>query len=136
MGVRPEFNRNRIPIEAMEMDTLQGVGNLLHQAQYLQVQCIRCLGAFPRGPDMHHQRHIWASKRQHPLQSTFLYTEVLSSLATVYPHLLQGRHSRGVHQLRQAIKIVVAKVTGMLWMNSHRYKPSLGEMQILWVFWP
>ena len=137
IGIRPEFNRNWIPIEAMEMDTLQGVGNLLlHQAQYLPVQRIRCLGAFPRDPDMQHQRHIWASKHQHPSQGTFLYTEGLSSLATVHPHLTQGSHSRGVHQLGQAIKIVIAKVTGMLWMYSHSYNPSLGEMQLLCVLRP
>jgi hypothetical protein len=48
IGVRPEINRDRISIEAMELDTLQGVRNiLLHQAQYLPVQHIRCLWAFP-----------------------------------------------------------------------------------------
>ena len=51
--VRPEFYRNRVPIKAVEVDTLQGVGNfLLHHSQHLPVQSIRCLGAFPRGPDM------------------------------------------------------------------------------------
>ena len=50
MGVRPEFNRNRIPIEAMEMDTLQGVGNLLHQAQYLLVQVYPLPGGLPPRP--------------------------------------------------------------------------------------
>jgi hypothetical protein len=67
-----------------------------------------------------------------PEKFTFLYTEGLSSLTTVHPHLTQGSHSRGVHQLGQAIKIVIAKVTGQLWMYSHRYNPSLGEMQLLW----
>ena len=62
-----------------------------------------------------------------------MYTEGLSSLATVHPHLTQGSHSRGVHQLGQAIKIVIAKVTGMLWMYFHRYNASLGEMKLLWV---
>ena len=71
-----------------------------------------------------------------PTSEYSMYTKGLSSLATVYPHLPQGSHSRGIKKLGQAIKVVIAKVHCMFWVNSHRYNPSLGEMQPLWVFWP
>jgi hypothetical protein len=76
VSIRPELNCGLIPIEAMEMNTLQGVGDfVLRQAQYLPVLRIRCLGVITRGPDVKHQRHIRPSKRQHPLQSTPLYSK-------------------------------------------------------------
>jgi hypothetical protein len=38
VSIRPELNCGLIPIEAMEMNTLQGVGDfVLRQAQYLPV---------------------------------------------------------------------------------------------------
>ena len=38
VGVRPEFNCGLIPIETMEMNTLQGIGDFVQrQAQYLPV---------------------------------------------------------------------------------------------------
>jgi hypothetical protein len=38
VGVRPEFDCGLIPIETMEVDTLQGIGDFVQrQAQYLPV---------------------------------------------------------------------------------------------------
>jgi hypothetical protein len=75
-------------------------------------------------------RHVWAGKRQHPSQGTFLHSEGLRSLATIHPHLTQGSHRRGVHQPGQAIKIIITKVTGMLRVYSHRCNTSLEEIQL------
>ena len=61
---------------------------------------------------------------------TLLYTKGLSSLATVYPHLPQGSHSRGIQKIGQEIKVVIAKVHCMFWVNSHRYNPSLGRCSL------
>ena len=119
-------------MEAVEVDTLQGVGDdfLLHHAKYVPVQSIRCPGAFPRDPDMQYQRHVWAGKSQHTPQCTVLYSEGLSTFAEVQSHLAQGSHGRGVHQPGQAIKIAITKVTGMHRVYSNSRNPSLGELQI------
>ena len=81
-------------------------------------------------------RHVWAGKRQHPSQGTFLHSEGLRSLATIHPHLTQGSNRRGVHQPGQAIKIIITKVTGMLRVYSHCCNTSLGEIQLFWVLRP
>jgi hypothetical protein len=86
-------------------------------------------------PGGYPQRQILASKCQHPLQSTLLYTKGLSSLTSLSP--LPPRQSQpGSLKAWTGDQSSNRQSPLHVLVNSHRYNPSHGEMQLLWVFWP